>query len=319
MNQQMYTRQLIELHSLLKDEQHDRITIIISGKQFIAQNQQLKKFPDTLLGNEMKRRLFYDKNFDVYRFDRHPSVFESILYYYLNSGILIRPPHIELEIFYEELRFWQINESLIETFLDEEMTPLDDIRLLPTENWRRIVWKTLTYPNSVRFPYGQLITGLSMSLTILSCIPFLSEIVPTVTELIQFQAILGVDQIHFPLYMRPSYIMEIFCIVAFTIELSLRIISAPIFSLILHDVSNFLDFVIDHVTYGFWLAFITLTTLGYGDIYPRSFAARLAASLCALIGIVVFSMPTTIVFIKYTTLIQNRWKQNRNICYVTGT
>ncbi|CAF4329413.1 unnamed protein product, partial [Adineta steineri] len=33
-------KQLISLHPLLKSEQQDRITIIISGKQFIVQNRQ---------------------------------------------------------------------------------------------------------------------------------------------------------------------------------------------------------------------------------------------------------------------------------------
>ncbi|CAF4506767.1 unnamed protein product, partial [Rotaria sp. Silwood2] len=67
----------------------------------------LKIFPETLLGNEDKRRMFYDNKLHLYRFNRHPSIFESILYYYLNPGILIRPPHIEPEIFYDELRFWK--------------------------------------------------------------------------------------------------------------------------------------------------------------------------------------------------------------------
>jgi hypothetical protein len=36
--------QLITLHPLLKDEQRDRITIMISGKQFIVQNRQVRLF-----------------------------------------------------------------------------------------------------------------------------------------------------------------------------------------------------------------------------------------------------------------------------------
>ena len=35
---------LIKLQPLLKDEQRDRVTIIISGKQFIVQNQQVRRF-----------------------------------------------------------------------------------------------------------------------------------------------------------------------------------------------------------------------------------------------------------------------------------
>jgi hypothetical protein len=35
--------QLITLHPLLKDEQRDRITIMISGKQFIVQNRQVRR------------------------------------------------------------------------------------------------------------------------------------------------------------------------------------------------------------------------------------------------------------------------------------
>jgi len=34
--------QLIKLYPLLKDEQQDRITICISGKQFLVQNRQVK-------------------------------------------------------------------------------------------------------------------------------------------------------------------------------------------------------------------------------------------------------------------------------------
>jgi hypothetical protein len=35
---------LIKLQPLLKDEQQDRVTIIISGRQFIVQNKQVRRF-----------------------------------------------------------------------------------------------------------------------------------------------------------------------------------------------------------------------------------------------------------------------------------
>ncbi|CAF5120577.1 unnamed protein product, partial [Rotaria magnacalcarata] len=201
----------------------------------------MKKFPETLLGNEDKRRAFYDDKSNLYRFNRHPSVFESILYYYLNPGVLIRPPHVEPEIFYEELRFWNLNENLIEAFIEEDMTPLDDIRILPVEKWRRIIWKTLAYPESFHFPYDKLVIGTYMLITLVSCVPFMNEIIPIVTELNKLRNVLGIKQIDFPLYIRSFYIIEIISITIVSIELNLRIISAPKLPLILYDIFNFLD------------------------------------------------------------------------------
>ncbi len=37
-----YFEQLIKLYPLLKDEEQDRIKILISGKEFIIQNRQVK-------------------------------------------------------------------------------------------------------------------------------------------------------------------------------------------------------------------------------------------------------------------------------------
>lgn len=44
MNQQeaMKLRHLIELYPIIKDEQKDRIKILISGKKFIVQNRQVR-------------------------------------------------------------------------------------------------------------------------------------------------------------------------------------------------------------------------------------------------------------------------------------
>ncbi len=72
---------------------------------------------------------------------------------------------------------------------------------------------------------------------------FLLRIIPTVTELNKLQSILNVEQIYFPLYMRTSYIFEIICIMIFSIELNLRIISTPKISLIFYDIFNYLDLV----------------------------------------------------------------------------
>lgn len=39
----MNIEELIKFYPLLKDEQQDRITILISGKRFIVQNRQVRR------------------------------------------------------------------------------------------------------------------------------------------------------------------------------------------------------------------------------------------------------------------------------------
>lgn len=48
------------------------------------------------------------------------------------------------------------------------------------------------------------------------------------------------------------------------------------------------------VTRALWWAVVTLTTVGYGDVYPETVAGRIAAGLIAVAGIGIVAMPTGI-------------------------
>ena len=69
---------------------NDFITINVSGKKYETLKTTLDRFPETLLGNKIKRSFFFVKSKNCYFFDRNIWCFESILFYYQSNGILGR-------------------------------------------------------------------------------------------------------------------------------------------------------------------------------------------------------------------------------------
>jgi voltage-gated potassium channel len=53
-----------------------------------------------------------------------------------------------------------------------------------------------------------------------------------------------------------------------------------------------------------WWAVITMTTIGYGDVYPITSMGRVIASLVAIAGIGLIAMPTGILAAAFSDAIQ---------------
>ena len=52
---------------------------------------------------------------------------------------------------------------------------------------------------------------------------------------------------------------------------------------------------------GIWYAIVTMTTVGYGDIYPVSTLGRIVGSVCALSGMFIMAIPIAIMAGNFTT------------------
>ena len=61
-----------------------------------------------------------------------------------------------------------------------------------------------------------------------------------------------------------------------------------------------------------WWAVATLTTVGYGDIYPITVGGKILGSIIALLGIGIVALPTGIISSAFIEKIQER-KQKKNI------
>jgi len=117
----------------------ERITINISGLRFETRQSTLERFPSTLLGNQARRDTFYDCTRDEYVFDRNRPSFDAILYYYQSSGRLRRPANVPIDIFVNELDFYEIDADTVEKYRAEEGFHCDKPKPMPKSSFQRKV------------------------------------------------------------------------------------------------------------------------------------------------------------------------------------
>lgn len=88
----------------------------VSGLRFETQLRTLNQFPDTLLGDPTRRLRYFDPLRNEYFFDRNRPSFDAILYYYQSGGRLRRPVNVPLDVFSEEIKFYELGEMATNKF-----------------------------------------------------------------------------------------------------------------------------------------------------------------------------------------------------------
>ncbi|KAM4819774.1 LOW QUALITY PROTEIN: potassium voltage-gated channel subfamily A member 6 [Thomomys bottae] len=161
----------------------ERLVINISGLRFETQLRTLSLFPDTLLGDPGRRVRFFDPLRNEYFFDRNRPSFDAILYYYQSGGRLRRPVHVPLDVFLEEIRFYQLGDEALAAFREDEgclPEAGDHEKPLPAQPFQRQVWLLFEYPES---------SGPARAIAIVSVLVILTSIVIFCLETLpQFRA-----------------------------------------------------------------------------------------------------------------------------------
>lgn len=256
-----------------EQECSERVIINISGLRFETQLKTLSRFPTTLLGDPRKRMRFFDPLRNEYFFDRNRPSFDAILYYYQSGGRLRRPVSVPVDIFLEEIRFYEFDEDVIQLFRDDEGLPREEDRPLPNNEFQRQFWLLFEYPESSG--PARIIAIVSVMIILISIIIFCLETLPEFREVPAVRAnhVNGSAQgKELSPFTDPFFMVETLCIVWFSFEFTMRFLSCPSKPAFFKNIMNLID-VVAIAPY-----FITLGL----DLAEHQGSSQQAASLAVL-------------------------------------
>jgi hypothetical protein len=241
----------------------DRIIINVCGDRYETHRTTLELYPDTLLGNRKKRKYYFDKRHNEYFFDRNRTCFEAILYYYQSHGRLRRPNYVSIDIFLEEVRFFQLGEKALQQIReDENIKEVKKVRL-PKNRFRRHLWATMEYPDYSMM--AKVVNILSLLMILISTISLAIESLPQYENisLIDCKKVQDISNISLVIpsnstnktlphlsndvyichgyFTSPFFVIQTICVGFFTIEIFLRIISSPSFIDFIKNLINWID------------------------------------------------------------------------------
>lgn len=251
-------------------ECQERIIINVSGMRYETQLKTLTQFPDSLLGNAQKRDRYFDPLRNEYFFDRNRPSFDAILYYYQSGGRLRRPVNVPLDVFSEEIKFYDLGQETIDKFREDEGFIKEEEQDLPTNKFQKAVWLLFEYPES-SMP-AKVIAIASVVIILLSIVTFCLETLPQFKHyrVDNVTRIDGAESVHremiieddVPKFTEPFFIIETGCIIWFTSELLVRFSASPDKLAFFKNVMNLID-IMAIVPY-----FITLGTVIADDQRP---------------------------------------------------
>lgn len=236
----------------------DHIILNISGIHYETHRATLELYPNTLLGNAERRKYYYNETRKEYFFDRHRASFEAILYYYQSRGRLRRPDYIPLDVFLEEITFFELGQQALDQLRkDENIEEVQRIPL-PKNPIRKFIWATIEYPAYSLL--AKIVNVLSLIMILFSTIILALESLPEYTSIddlnCQEEPMITVGNTSMNsnansqgLYNCSIYFTSIFfllqavCIGFFTIEFLLRILTTPSLCRFLKNLMNWIDLI----------------------------------------------------------------------------
>ncbi|XP_068035027.1 LOW QUALITY PROTEIN: potassium voltage-gated channel subfamily A member 7-like [Anomalospiza imberbis] len=227
----------------------ERVAINVAGRRFETLVADAAALPPTRCwGNPRRRRRFFDPQRREYFFDRHRGAFGAVLYYYQSGGRLRRPPDVPLDVFLEELRFYQLGDEAEERLREAEGFSVEEPPALPRGGFERRAWLLCEHPESS--PAARVVALLSVLVILVSIVVFCLETLP------QFRSgaegeVGGVTPSSFSSsssstspsssFSDPFFLVETICICWFSLELLVRLVASPSKAAFFRSAMNLID------------------------------------------------------------------------------
>ncbi|XP_010900904.1 potassium voltage-gated channel subfamily A member 1 [Esox lucius] len=225
------------------NDSHERVLINIAGLKYETQLGTLNQFPDTLLGDPDKRMKYFDPLRNEYFFDRNRPSFDGILYFYQSGGKIRRPVNVSIDVFADEIRFYQLGEEAMERFREDEGFIKEEEKPLPQNEFQKQVWLIFEYPESSSPARG--IAIVSVLVITISIITFCMETLPEFRDERELPVNIRADNSTVPrpslTFTDPFFIIETTCVIWFTFELIVRFFACPSKSEFSKTVMNIID------------------------------------------------------------------------------
>ncbi|XP_051976323.1 potassium voltage-gated channel subfamily A member 5-like [Xyrauchen texanus] len=225
------------------NESNERVLINIAGLRFETQLGTLNQFPDTLLGDPDNRIKYFDPLRNEYFFDRNRPSFDGILYFYQSGGKIRRPVNVSIDVFADEIRFYQLGEEAMDRFREDEGFIKEEEKPLPQNEFQKQVWLIFEYPESSSPARG--IAIVSVLVITISIITFCLETLPEFRDErelpVTIRAINGTQDRPSLTFSDPFFVIETTCVIWFTFELFVRFFACPSKSEFSKTIMNIID------------------------------------------------------------------------------
>lgn len=245
------------------DDGDQKVIFNIAGLRFETQLKTLDQFPETLLGDPLKRMDYFDPMRNEYFFDRNRPSFDGILYYYQSGGKIRRPANVPIDVFADEIIFYELGSEAMEQFREDEGFIKDVDIPLPKNDISRQFWLLFEYPESSNAARG--VALVSVLVIVISIIIFCMETLPVFRDdsdpVVPSLKHFNLSRYHptatpskLKTFSDPFFFIETACIAWFAFELCVRFVACPSKNDFFHNLMNIID-IISIVPY-----FVTLIT-----------------------------------------------------------